>query len=340
MTGERQHHRQRSAAENDAFQRAVSEARDRHNLSDVAKLYTTLRKRGARELVGLCPFHSEKSPSFEVNDAKGVYYCHGCGASGDAFKLLMEKGGFSFRQAFEALTGDAFPAVSDEERAQRKEDDARHLAERIALARSIWASSVHPAGTPAEVYARSRGIIMPLPETVRFVMTPRWRDVETGEVGRNHPAMACALQDAHGAIVGVQCIFLQDGGRRKYERVRPDGTKAKAKLTYGVIVGSAFRIGPPSDHVVICEGPEDGLTLRQQLPDRTVWVACGTALMSRVSLPSTIRYVTLAGDNGTAGQAAVDEATAAYMAGGVEVAAIFPDEGFKDWNDQLRGVRS
>lgn len=339
MTGAGQYRRPRSAADAEAFQRTVNEARDRHNLSDVIGRHTTLKKRGARELVGLCPFHNERTPSFEVNNAKGTYHCHGCGASGDAFTFLRDKEGMTFRQAFEVLTGDSFPTVPPDERARRKEADAQETASRIALARSIWAASAPAAGTPAEVYARSRGIIIPLPETVRFVMTPRWRDTETGEVGRNHPAMVCALQDAHGAIVGVQCVFLQDGGRRKYERQRADGTKAKAKLTFGVIVGSAFRIGPPSDHIVICEGPEDGLTLRQQLPDRTIWVACGTALMSRVSLPSAIRYITLAGDNGAAGQAAVDEATTAYLAGGVEINAIFPDDGFKDWNDQLRGVR-
>ncbi len=339
MLGDRYTRRTRSAAEIEAFSRTISEARERHNLSDIIGRHTNLRKRGARELVGLCPFHSEKSPSFEVNDTKGVYYCHGCGASGDAFRFLMAKDGLTFRQAFEALTGDSFPVVSDEERAKRKAEDEAVTAARIALARDIWARSKSPAGTPAEVYARSRGIVIPLPETVRFVMTPRWRDDETGEVGRDYPAMACALQDAHGAIVGVQCIFLQDGGRRKYERQRADGTKGKAKLTFGVIVGSAFRIGPPADHVVICEGPEDGLTLRQQLPDKTIWVACGTALMSRVSLPSAIQYITLAGDNGRAGKVAVEQATAAYMGGGVAVNAIFPDEGFKDWNDQLRGVR-
>lgn len=339
MTGGTRPRRQRSAAEAESFQRAVSDARDRHNLSDVVSRHTTLRKRGGREMVGLCPFHSEKSPSFEVNDAKGVFHCHGCNVSGDAFKFLMTKDGMTFRQAFEALTGDAFPTVSLEERTRRKEADARETAERIALARSIWDRAVSPVGTPAEVYARSRGITMPLPPSVRFVMTPRWRDNETGEVGRDHPAMVCALVDAKGRVVGVQCIFLQDGGRRKYERVLEDGSKAKAKLTFGVIVGSAFRIGPPSDHVVICEGPEDGLTLRQQLPDTTVWVACGTALMSRVSLPSSIQQVTLAGDNGKAGRDAVDQATAAYLDAGIAVNAIFPDEGFKDWNDQLRGVR-
>lgn len=278
--------------------------------------------------------------AFAIEDNILTGNCHGCGVSGDAFRFLMQKDGMTFRQAFEALTGDAFPIVSPEERTRRKEAEARETAERIALARSIWDRAVPPGGTPAEVYARSRGITMALPPTVRFVMTPRWRDSETGEVGRDHPAMVCALVNAPGRLVGVQCIFLQDGGRRKYERVREDGSKAKAKLTFGVIVGSAFRIGPPSDHIVICEGPEDGLTLRQQLPDTTVWVACGTALMSRVSLPSSIQHITLAGDNGTAGRAAVDQATAAYLDAGIAVNAIFPDEGFKDWNDQLRGVRS
>lgn len=335
----RQPNRQRSAADDAAFHHAVEKARERHYLSDVVARYTTLRKRGTRELVGLCPFHAEKSPSFEVNDAKGVYYCHGCGASGDAFRFLMQKDGLTFREAFEALTGDSFPVVSEEERARRKEADARDIAERVALARSIWAASLPAAGTPAEVYARSRGISAPLPETARFVMTARWRNSETGEVGRDHPAMACALQDAAGEIVGVQCIFLQNGGRRKYDHVREDGTKAKAKLSFGVIVGSAFRIGPVSDHIVICEGPEDGLTLGQQLPDQTVWVACGTAMMSKVSIPAGVRKITLAGDNGEAGRLAVQQAATAYLDLGLMVGSAFPDPCFKDWNDELMEVR-
>lgn len=330
----------RTAADSAAFTRAVTDARERHNLSDIVARYTALRRRGARELVGLCPFHSERSPSFEVNDAKGVYHCHGCGVSGDAFRFLMAKDGLTFRQAFEALTGDIFPTISDEERARRKEADARETARRIALARSIWSASVSPDGTPAEVYARSRGIVIKLPETVRFIMTPRWREDATGEVGRDHPAMACALQDVTGAIVGVQCVFLQDGGRRKYERVHADGSKAKAKLSFGIIVGSAFRLGPPTEHIAICEGPEDGLTLRQEMPDRSIWVACGTAMMPRMALPAEIAQVTIAGDNGAAGRTAAQEAGAAFLATGVAVNEIFPDAGFKDWNDQLRGIRS
>lgn len=339
MPGANRNSRGRSASDAAEFQRLVEEAKARHDISAIIGRHTVLKKRGARELVGLCPFHDERSPSFEVNDAKGFYHCWGCGRSGDAIRFLIDKERMSFMQAVQQLLGDAFPVISDEDRARRKIEDARIMAARIDLARTIWSRSVPARGTLADVYARSRGITMDLPETVRFVMTPRWRDDETGEVGRDCPAMACALQDVHGAIVGVQCVFLQDGGRKKYERVRADGTKAKAKLSFGIVVGSAFRLGPPSDHVVICEGPEDGLTLRQQLPDRTIWVACGTAMLSRIALPAAVQYLTLAGDNNDAGRLAVDAANAAYMELGIAVNSIFPDAGYKDWNDQLRGVR-
>jgi DNA primase len=178
------------------------------------------------------------------------------------------------------------------------------------------------------------------------VMTPRYRNPDTGEVGRDYPAMACALQDRSGAIVGVQCVFLAAGGRRKYERAKDDGTKAKAKLSFGVIVGAALRLNTAQTsreiptEIIVTEGPEDGLTLAQELPGKAVWVACGTALMPRLDLPPEIRTVTLAGDNNEAGRKAVEESRAAYLDRGLTVRMMYPDEGFKDWNDQLRGIRA
>jgi len=329
--------RQRSAADEAAFQRAVEEARGRHNMSDVAGRHTVLKKHG-RELIGLCPFHSERSPSFQVNDAKGTYHCFGCGKSGDAIRFLVEKDGMRFIEAVEYLLGDRLPVVSEEDRAKRKADDERETADRIALARSIWSASVPPQGTPAEVYARSRGIMMDLPPSVRFVMTPRWRNAETGEVGRDYPAMACGLVDVDGKLVGVQCIFLADGGGRKYERIRQDGSKAKAKLTFGILTGAAFRIGPRSAGIMECEGPEDALTLRQET-GRTVWAACGTANLAQVVYPPWVKAVCIAGDNGDAGHTAVKRSIEWVEAGGRSATSAFPLEAFKDFNDQLRGIR-
>ncbi|WP_172704864.1 CHC2 zinc finger domain-containing protein [Sphingomonas sp. LH128] len=323
------------------FRELVDRARERHSISDIIGRHTSLKRRGAREMVGLCPFHSERSPSFEVNDTKGTYHCWGCGAAGDSIKFLTDYEGMTFRQAVETLSGNEFPVISDEERVRRKAEDARVMAERIAYARSIWARTV-PAthDTPAGIYAAIRGIIHPLPPTVRFVMAPRWINPETGEAGRDHPAMACALQDVTGAVVGVQCVFLQDGGRRKYERVRDDGTKAKAKLSFGQIVGSALRLGPVRPHLINCEGPEDGLTLAQRMPEQSVWVTCGTAMLSRVEYPAEVRSVCFAGDNNAAGRLAVSQAREAVLAKGLIPSEVFPPEDFKDWNDEWRGIRA
>lgn len=67
--------------------------------------YTKLEKKG-RNYMGLCPFHTEKTPSFSVQPDKGYYHCFGCGAGGDVIKFLMEKEGLGFIEAVEKLAED------------------------------------------------------------------------------------------------------------------------------------------------------------------------------------------------------------------------------------------
>ncbi len=317
------------------FSQIVRDARDRHNLSDIVARHTALKRRGPRELVGLCPVHSEKTPSFEVNDAKGTFYCHGCGFGGDAITFLTRVEGMAFRQAIETLSGETFPVIDEAERVQRKVDDELLTRARIGLSRSFWGRAVPAPGTLAETYAGARGITVPLPPTVRFAAIPRYVDLKSGEVGRDYPAVVCALQNAAGHVTGVQAIYLAPDGRSKY--VSPRG--GKAKLTWGSFMGCALRLGPIADHVVICEGPEDGWTLAQAIAGQSVWVSCGTANLSRMELPGSIRRVTIAGDNNKAGRTAADEAESAYLGRGLTVASIFPDPQFKDFNDECRGVR-
>jgi len=66
----------------------IEEIRSGANIVDVISEYVQLRKRG-KNYIGLCPFHSEKTPSFTVSEEKQIYHCFGCHAGGNVFKLLM-----------------------------------------------------------------------------------------------------------------------------------------------------------------------------------------------------------------------------------------------------------
>ncbi|UKV13699.1 CHC2 zinc finger domain-containing protein [Thalassospiraceae bacterium SW-3-3] len=80
----------------------LDDLRARVGLADIVGTSVKLIKRG-REYSGLCPFHSEKSPSFTVNEQKGFYHCFGCGAHGDVISFVMNTRGLTFVEAVEVL---------------------------------------------------------------------------------------------------------------------------------------------------------------------------------------------------------------------------------------------
>lgn len=77
-----------------------------HDIVDVVSKYVHLTKQG-RNLVGLCPFHSEKTPSFSVSPEKQMYYCFGCGSGGHVIRFLMNIEGLSFPEAVRRLAEEA-----------------------------------------------------------------------------------------------------------------------------------------------------------------------------------------------------------------------------------------
>src|SRR2546423_13690166 len=79
--------------------------RERTSIVDVISEQVTLRPAGGGNVKGLCPFHDEKSPSFNVSPARGVYYCFGCGTGGDALKFVMDVDHLTFAEAVERLPG-------------------------------------------------------------------------------------------------------------------------------------------------------------------------------------------------------------------------------------------
>ena len=80
----------------------IEEIRSAANIIDIISEYVPLRKRG-KNFLGLCPFHSEKTPSFTVNEEKQIYHCFGCHAGGNVYKFLMEYEKISFVEAVQDL---------------------------------------------------------------------------------------------------------------------------------------------------------------------------------------------------------------------------------------------
>jgi DNA primase len=312
----------------------VRRIRERYDISAVADRLGFKTQRRGHEFVGLCPFHQERTPSWKLNDAKGFAHCFGCGAHHDTIGLVSQSVGVGFRDALRWLDSSELPPVDpivrqEQERATRE----AKLAQIAQAVRWFEEASRVTFGDPVDVYLRARGMTVLPPFSIRFAIVPKWQDIESGEWGPVHPCMLCAAQDAGGKITGVQRVFfLAD---------RPELGKAdKPKRSYGVVRGSPLRLGPVAEHINIAEGPEDGLSAREMMPERPCWVAFGTGNMPFVGLPPEVRRVTLLGQNNEAGRAAVHKSGEALAARGLLVGEAYPPPGFDDWNDLQRGIRS
>ncbi|NLY65378.1 MAG: DNA primase [Alcaligenaceae bacterium] len=102
----------------------VQDLLNRVDIVDVVGKYVQLRKGGAN-LLGLCPFHNEKSPSFTVSPTKQFYHCFGCGAHGSAISFLIEHTGASFPEAVRSLAGSVGLIVPEEPRTPFQQTKAR-----------------------------------------------------------------------------------------------------------------------------------------------------------------------------------------------------------------------
>ena len=103
----------------------------RVDVADVVGRYVQLKKGGAN-LLGLCPFHNEKSPSFTVSPTKQFYHCFGCGAHGSAITFLIEHTGMNFPEAVRSLASSVGMQVPEEERSPRQRADSVRRKEEVS----------------------------------------------------------------------------------------------------------------------------------------------------------------------------------------------------------------
>ncbi len=132
------------------------------DIVDLVSGYVSLKKTGKNH-TGLCPFHSEKTPSFSVNTDKQIFHCFGCGAGGDAFKFLELQEGLNFPEAVRKLaerSGITLPVDSRSRSENKKESDERAgLLKLVSDAAAYFRKELEgPSGIAARAYLKQRGV--------------------------------------------------------------------------------------------------------------------------------------------------------------------------------------
>ncbi|MFM2184111.1 MAG: primase [Actinomycetota bacterium] len=269
-------------------------------ISDVVQQYVALRRVG-RNWVGLCPFHAEKSGSFNVRDEMGRYRCFGCGAAGDVFKFVQEIEHVDFVAAVEKLAaanGVQLHYTTGGEGRDRQR--RKQLIEAMELAVDWYHRRLleDPAARPARDYLRRRGLSGEIARTFRLGWAPDdWdalvRDLRLpAEVARDtglaFTNKSGRLQDSfRGRVMfpiytdsGEPVAF---GGRvlpgstdpAKYKNSSETAIYAKSKTLYGLNWVKNQVV--TADQVVVCEGYTDVIGFHRAGVPLAV-ATCGTAL--------------------------------------------------------------
>jgi len=168
--------------------RFLDELRARVSLAEVVGRHMRLIKRG-REYVGLCPFHSEKTPSFSVVEDKGFYHCFGCGAHGDVIGFAMQKANLSFPEAVEELARQAGLEVPEQSREEREKSD-RHatIQGAVEAACAFFEEALHaPQGREARLYLERRGLELETIRRFRLGYAPDGRDALKRALAKDFP---------------------------------------------------------------------------------------------------------------------------------------------------------
>ncbi|MGM0767773.1 MAG: DNA primase [Pseudomonadota bacterium] len=139
-------------------QRFVEDLLDRIDLAELIGSRITLKKAGAN-YKACCPFHDEKTPSFNVRPDKGFYHCFGCGAHGDAISFVREFEGLGFTDAVEELARRAGLEVPYDQSARQEIQQARTLTDALDYASRFYQSALRgPQGELARDYLKQRGL--------------------------------------------------------------------------------------------------------------------------------------------------------------------------------------
>jgi len=283
----------------------IALVRDRSSIADVIGEIVTLKSAGGGNLKGLCPFHDEKTPSFTVSPARNVYFCHGCGAGGDAIKFLMDADHLSFVESVERLAGKAgiqLRYVESFEKGPRQQpgQKQRLLAAHTAAAEFYSDQLRTPGARKAREFLAQRGFGREAAEKYGCGFAPEGWDLlakhlrqkgftaeELTVGGLAKPARSGSLidrfrrrllwpiRDLTGEVIGfgARKLFSDDDGP-KYLNTPESPLYKKSHVLYGI--DHAKREMAKRGRAVIVEGYTDVMACHEA-GEPTAVATCGTS---------------------------------------------------------------
>lgn len=274
--------------------------RDRAKVEEIVGSYVTLRRSGG-SMVGLCPFHDEKSPSFNVNPTRGFYHCFGCGEGGDVIAFVQKIENLSFVEAIERLADRVGIQLRyTEDAGPRPEPGIRmRLLEAHRLAAEFFVEQLTtPDALAARQFLAQRGFDRAAAERFGVGFAPRggrdlvqhlrskgFRDKElvTGGLIRENGSfdffqgrLLWPIRDTGGSVVGfgARKIFDDDRMSAKYLNTPETPLYKKSQVLYGLDMARQ-QISKKSQAVIV-EGYTDVMAAHLAGVDTAV-ASCGTA---------------------------------------------------------------
>ena len=340
-------------------QEALDDIRQRVDIVDIIGRYVELKRSGSN-FKGLCPFHEEKSPSFNVNPARQFFHCFGCQASGDVFAFLMKLEGRGFGEVVEDLANRAGIELPKDERSAREiADEKRRRSERqraidlndkvATLYRQLL---LDEGGASAREYLASRGIGEDIGEAFRLGFAPASGDVvcralrdfgeepafaeNLGLIARRRRGpglhdrfwsrLIFPLIGVGGEVLGFGGRLLGGGDGPKYLNTPETALYRKGAVLYGL--WQAAKAIRNRDEAILVEGNFDVLQMHQRgfdnavAPMGTALTAGQAALLKRFGTRAIALF-----DGDAAGQAAATKSVPTLLQAGLEARIASLPEG-------------
>ena len=312
----------------------ITQIKDRLDIVDVVSQQVILKKNGGHYW-GLCPFHKEKTPSFSVNPAMGIYKCFGCGAGGDAITFIMKTQNKEFMDVIKELAdkfGLEMPKSlhrSNSVPRESREEMVRACAKAAEFYNLRLLMDKEPETLKVMDYLTNRGITKEIIEKYKLGIAPKAyamfykkfrhdfsEDVmekagliiktKEGEyIDRFRNRVIIPIQDEMGDVVAFGARAVEEGQMPKYLNSSDSLIYNKSKLLYGLY--TAKDTIKAEDSVVLMEGYFDVISAQAHGIKNAV-ASCGTSLTSdHVKLLSRYtpsRRIYLSFDTDLAGQKA------------------------------------